>query len=223
MDETHSDAGIGTLATASPGGTSALRRAGDDSGTGSLDVAPYNSNKRAPPVPTCPPPIRKPLKPKKRRQSAQSSGSNEVLTSDEIQRNSHYDNAGDARSDDADSLANSSVHAAAGNLGKINSSRPSGVSHYQLSPMRGTSFHLTPVNNEASNHGTHSSSDQTTKIGVTGKQINRLSSSSISDESSALSHSAMPSKIHHEINAKVCEHTSHLYLVSSKYNGRQPK
>ncbi|XP_076826162.1 uncharacterized protein LOC143473090 isoform X3 [Clavelina lepadiformis] len=83
------DAGIGTLtSTTSPPGTLGQRHTTDDSGTGSLGPTPENTNKRAPPVPNAPPPLRaKPNKPMRRKVSESL-----MTTSAEEQRKSLYDN-----------------------------------------------------------------------------------------------------------------------------------
>ena len=129
MEESNlnGDAGIGTLTTtASPVGTLPLRHAADDSGTGSLDATPENTQKRAPPIPINPPPPRKPLKPNRRRSSAQSTVS--LDTSDETQRKSVYDNVTASSSQtEPDTHSNSSLHAVAGSVDSLDSRRSNSV------------------------------------------------------------------------------------------------
>ena len=134
----NGDAGIGTLTTtASAMGTLPSRHPAEDSGTGSLDATPDNTQKRAPsmssgppkpsvppPKPAGPPPPRKPLKNNRRRSSTQSAaglGGNE-------ERKSYYDNVSASSSqNEPDTRSNSSVHAIAGSVDSLDSRRSNSV------------------------------------------------------------------------------------------------
>ena len=140
----NGDPGIGTLTTnASPMNTLATRHAGDDSGTGSLDGTPENTQKRAPPIPSVPPPTRKPLKPHRRRASAQSAGS--LDTSEDPQRKSLYDNlSASSGPNDPEACSNSSMNAVAGSVDSLDSRR--------LSSELSRSGHPTPERSQISPH-----------------------------------------------------------------------
>ena len=212
----NGDAGIGTLTTtASNNNTLTLRNAADDSGTGSLDATPENTQKRAPPVPSMPPPLRKPLKPTRRRQSAQSSAGSDASAlplHSEPQRKSFYDNVTTSSGGkDPETCSNSSVHAIAGSVDGLDSPRSSSLTGDCLrlnscasnSSLNEANRVLDPSQEKfqtSSAHHSRTSSCPTSKSAAHLQRIgdslksDRLSIGSTSDESSALTLPSVPTK-----------------------------
>lgn len=203
----NGDAGIGTMTTTgSPQGT--LRMAADDSGTGSLDATPENTQKRAPNLPSVPPPTRRPIKPKRKPSNLSVDTDNaQSLNTSNQDRKSIYDNVTlTPPGNDVDTFSNLSVSAVAGSIENLDSPPPNsspGDFRQRVSPVmsanrvrsssRDDLSDSTGLQNQRSNPTTVKEQRSFKPIsqrrvgGEVAARIERLSIGSTSDESSMAS------------------------------------
>ena len=215
--ESSGDAGIGTMTTTgSPRGT--LRLGADDSGTGSLDTTPENTQKRAPNLPSVPPPARRPLKPKRKASNISIDNKSLSPTDNSHNRKSVYDNVAlSPCGNDAETLSNLSVSAVLGSSREALDSPVSNPSHAEFrnrvlpvaarprrsSPTSGDAPEISNFQNQRSSLSSTSHDKDNRPLhpvaprrvgGKVAANIERLSVGSQSDECPLTSYSAVPSK-----------------------------